>query len=119
MKDELVTKETALLAKEKGFDCRNEDSYWSYLNENSTAMCYHEKTCVLHPTQSLLQRWLREVHNIIVFVAPFKDHAADVNDPLEWNYAIYGKSIGRDLKSYEEALEKGLQEALKLIPQNQ
>ena len=130
MKDELIIFETAKLAKEKGFDWHILHSYRDgildlddnyagtisemYFNANGRNRTKF-KEVISAPTQSLLQKWLREVHNIIVFVAPFKDHASDVNDRLEWNYTIYGKSIGRNLKSYEEALEIGLQEALKLI----
>ena len=114
MKDELVTIETAKLAKEKGFNW-GEKCYFD-INPNSQAMCYSETnpSHFLMPTQSLLQKWLREVHNIHIYI--IADGRLDfgmclniIDSPDEsgyWNYF---------LKTYEEALEKGLQEALKLI----
>ncbi len=62
------------------------------------------------PTQSLLQRWLREVHNINVYCMPCE------NDYKEgqWfnNIASHNPSF---TGTYEEALERGLYEALKII----
>jgi hypothetical protein len=62
-----------------------------------------------------LQKWLREIHNIIVFVAPL------IPDCNEFGVTIYSNKYSCELnnafyKTYEEALEIGLQEALKLIP---
>lgn len=103
MEEQLILSETAKLAKEKGFNIRD-PKYW-YPNV----------------TQSLLQKWLREVHKVLVF--PF----------IAWNLITWGYNIhfidskdvyeeldkrvyhGANYKSYEEALESGLQEALKLI----
>ena len=67
------------------------------------------------PTQSLLQKWLREEHNLIVFIAPFIGEKAE-----GWSGEIYlNRNFTQceieECKSYEEALEKGLQEGLKLI----
>jgi hypothetical protein len=108
MKEQLITFETAKLAKEKGF------------------MVVHKL-----PTQSLLQKWLREKHNLNIKVDDFLNSDLDV----VWDFEIVrigtdlderGNYIAlvpysmdantdRDFKTYEEALEKGLQEALKLI----
>ena len=102
MKEQLVKFETAKLASEKGYGP-------ILLGSN-----FKDKL----PTQSLLQKWLREKHNIIV--------TSDCAIEGEWWYQlkhsptemirIY-KSTGLlgDSKTYEEALEKGLIEALKLI----
>jgi hypothetical protein len=102
MKDELVTIETAKLAKEKGFSSE------SYLEPSNY--------CIT-PTQSLLQRWLREVHNIHVEI--WFDNTQ--LDGFPYLYEIYnqqnqeGDINGHYFDNYEEALEEGLQEALKLI----
>ena len=111
MKEELVSFKTAKLAKEKGFD-----EICSYLYENSKVIVYTtHKNSGLNKhfdwysaaTQSLLQKWLREAHEIFVSV--------DVN----FNVKIYYKDELHNeifnFNSYEEALEKGLQEGLKLI----
>lgn len=63
------------------------------------------------PTQSLLQKWLRETHEIFVCVLPY-------NKPnkKEWEAIIEENSITfSGFNSYEEALEKALLEGLNLI----
>lgn len=65
------------------------------------------------PTQSLLQKWLREVHNIHITVTSISQES--------WQYHIQkpkdklGDNYDEDYENYEKALEDGLQEALKLI----
>ena len=70
MTDELIQFETAKLAKEKGFDLMHEckdgfhpdtgevlsPTFWDYV--------LGDKRLVGRPTQSLLQKWLREVHEL-------------------------------------------------------
>lgn len=94
MTEELVTLETAKLLKEKGMF-----------------------TDIEFPTQSVAQKWLRETKNLHIKISYMYENY--------WTYDIL--TIPRhDLiglpnrplvhyKSYEEALEAGLQEALKLI----
>lgn len=105
MKEELITFETAKLAKEKGYNKEFED--------------YPYKGCIIAPTQSLLQRWLREKHGIHVWVHPnliwqtyHHKGIVDRKETHNTNIAFDGESM-KD--TYEEALEVGLQEALKLI----
>jgi hypothetical protein len=80
------------------------------------------------PSHSLLKKWLREVHGIYVNV--YHDLTPDaksvlyytnwghINDPSSKDYK-YSPNGGYDeeaiWKTYEEALENGLQEGLKLI----
>ena len=71
----------------------------------------------LSPTQSLLAKWLREEHHLIVIVAYQYEH-----DSTPYSYWIYKENNSlplnqwiNDLHTYEEALELGLIEALKLI----
>lgn len=122
MEEELITFETAKLAKEKGFDVPvksyfydgdtgtnilREEKHSYYKNYNGVDLCYSI------PTQSLLQKWLREKHKICMEMEEYYN----LNDTkLGW-YAKYRKPKFNCLrgKTYEEALEKGLQEALKLI----
>ena len=72
--EEICTCEVCKLAKEKGFDVPTAKNY---RHENGT-------TCNA-PTQSLLQRWLREEKGIIVEV--FMDD--DSNMPLTYNIHQY------------------------------
>jgi hypothetical protein len=138
MKEQLITLDTAKLAKEKGFDA-NCENYWVETLEHTLhiprsgeevfpahaprvlSFTPTEKFHITHglaPTQSLLQKWLREIHNIDVSA-----HIIRLDDRL--NAFIYYPTILTPKKgtsweniwesNYEEALEKGLQEALKLI----
>lgn len=106
MEEQLITKETAVLGEILG---------------------YPFKTYPNVPTQSLLQKWLREVHNI--YVESYHDLSSDgksIQYYTSWGFLQQKNIEGKqnvngwydeynDWKKYEEALEFGLQEALKLI----
>lgn len=128
MKDELISFETAKLAKEKGFiGTNNTTDYVPMYIESILIEGQGEDDCrdgyYLAPTQSLLQRWLREKHEIHV------ELCVDVYDDLETmcfrgfnilnmkEYDSLDSSNNDCFKIYEQALEAGLQEALKLIKQ--
>lgn len=118
MKEEFISFETAKLAKEKGF---KEVIFESDGTGNLTRI-YNV------PTQSLLQKWLRENHKKFV-----KTHPVYRDEKVQWEYVIFflddpllsgtdGFKNRMSLLDYpyyweteEEALEKGLQKALKLI----
>lgn len=121
MEETLISFETAKLAKEKGFKesskyCYREDGFL-YIPRISGSQIMHSNildgdNCSA-PTQGLLQKWLREKHNL--HVLPILNWYPD-----RYNYEILreneaplrSKSIE---SSYEQALEAGLYEALKLI----
>ena len=118
MKEELIKVETAKLAKEKGL---NIDVNNFYINGNVVYWMDLDHTkntdsVYLAPTQSLLQKWLREEHNLYFGALPIVHN--DVR-----NKASYFRPTKNDCcmynfkrcNTYEEALEKGLIEALKLI----
>ena len=139
MKEELISFETAKLAKEKGFGVKTKKSFmgrkeYSAYNlrkgedrvfekleprlissdcedNNNYIVCYA-------PTQSLLQRWLREKHNIFLnlyFESILHYHYVNI---VRWNeigIRVKNKINHFEFNSYEEALEIGLQKALKLI----
>ena len=131
MEEELISFETAKLAKEKGFNIPTRNFYAdkSWEDEqvyNCGSVGYPEFTndmganhgfgdITLIPIQSVLQKWLREVHNIHLVIKPrFK---GDLNNPIV-DYSYNGEKGDRNnifYPTYEEALEVGLQEALKLI----
>lgn len=143
MQERLVSKKIAELAKEKGFDvnCRNgyntlgelhsftEHAYMKRFNSNSKLHLidtdseefeYPKFSCTA-PRQSLLMKWLRDIHGI--YVDSYHDISADGtytqyytswglidrNDPSGW-YDEYN-----DWRTYEDALEYGLEEGLNLI----
>ena len=116
MKEQLISFETAKLAKEKGFNIECSRSWIvsgsGLIHLNNDHIYYAKSKNYKAPTQSLLQKWLREKHDI------------HIETEYKWEYNHYVFHIGRvgkivrglkGFKTYEEALEKGLQEALKLI----
>ena len=126
MKEELIQLETAQLAKEKGFTI-------------PILLCYHEKDRIAlpfsmgkklytnnleyisAPTQSLLQKWLREKHNIYVQINSSHDClwgfelSKLCDEPYKGVFKV-SKMDSYKHKTYEKALEKGLVEGLNLIP---
>ena len=125
MEDTRITFETAKLGKEKGFpqepnrlkipyynykgEFKGDVKDWlrKYLRKEDTS----DVESVSAPTQSLLAKWLREEHNIHLIA--YKN----INiDGYDWCYITTdGITNINSYKTYEEAYEIGLQEALKLI----
>ena len=118
MTEQLISFETAKLAKEKGFDDIKRPYYTR--SGNLVRDSFTGPFCAA-PTQSLLQRWLREEHNII---ADLKVGYRIYPDKFYFYYWRILKNTEeceidytseQQYSNYEEALEKGLLEALKLI----
>ncbi len=112
--------DTAQLAREKGFKIKvifqPINGYYCELNDPQIEN-------VIYPTQSELQKWLREDKCIRVWCEPHQFSSSG-----GWAYSIiYSKSgtllahVTQQSNSvnlqYEQALEAGLFEALKLIQQ--
>jgi hypothetical protein len=155
MQEQLISFETAKVAKEKGyniegqtvFDLKNDNKIINFKDNaiqefiNDAETGYRDKALyylkdginvtddntdegyfLLAPTQSLLQKWLREVHDILMniiydgndevfrveIIKQNKDRTRIVFFIEKGNYRV-------EFNTYEEALEAGLQEALKLI----
>ena len=122
MKEELITFETANLAKEKGFDVEVRDYYKNsspnnlmkhkiYMNFNK-----YINLCVSAPTQTLLQKFLWEKYSIWVQSTPIfsSNECIGVTVTISsWKFPVIQVNYqGFDVY---EGLEKGLQEALKLV----
>ena len=78
----------------------------------------HSNKDFYHLWMCELQKWLREVHNIDIDIT--RCNVQNHNDGVGYQYeyitpVIESISDFKIYKTYEEALEKGLQEALKLI----
>lgn len=161
MREQIISLETAKLAKEKGFkeSCLHfyfedgelrENSYndtYGYYGEPYTIeigsllgnwndgfktnkegnRCFgYNSSKYLEtfsaPIQSLLQKWLREVHKIYIFVEPtlgdeFVEFAVYGTDNEQNDLKLgFGYDSGFHVKTYEEALEVGLFQALNLLP---
>jgi len=124
MEEQLISFETAKLAQKKGF---NELCLYHFRLNAPVGEQFYTDRCatknsqwemsVTAPTQSLLQKWLREKHNLHAHAVPHKDHAADVNDPVVYRVVVYGRyAESKEYKIYEECLEDALFIALKLVP---
>lgn len=128
MTDELIGFEIAKLAKEKGFN-ENCDWFYNKVGKKSYATHYDatpnnkldEDTWFSSgnifycsaPTQSLLQRWLREVHKCHISIAPYTSKGK-----LMFSYVVQYSGIcksGDNFDTYELALEEGLKQGLNLI----
>jgi hypothetical protein len=148
MKDTLVEFRTSKLANEIGFDIISKDNFYHLKGEyqmqygsgkywmdeeglewqpeviDSTHKGIGKRTIMntySRPTQSLLQKWLREVHNIRVFVIPtgfnekYDFRIYYVREELnEYIIHLYDP-IFSPTDNYEEALEEGLYQALLLL----
>jgi spore maturation protein CgeB len=135
MEESLITFETAKLAKEKGFNLKVHnyfskerwerefslkngfnDDYWGdnwFYDWNTNGEPYKpfSEDCYSIPTQSLLQKWLREVYGIDIWVERWSKNENYIFQCPKLNLQrIFGY-----YNTYEEALEAGLQEALKLL----
>ena len=137
-----VSFETAKLAKEKEFDEEFENMHvWnnfkgeiledvSGYNMKNSHLC---KNSYSAPTQSLLARWLREKYNVHVIPKPIYDsdrleqYGCDIHCPdknglvftiISHVFPVYKQTpnhnMTKELGTYEEAMEEGLKEALKL-----
>lgn len=99
------------------------DSFNKYKELNLSGKLWCWSNAIAAPTQSLLQKWLRDIHNIHVDIHAGHYAWNNKNSYLRSVYKIIGKNTPnkyvsyrvKEVETYEEALEKGLQEALKLI----
>lgn len=120
--DQLVSLETGILAKEKGYNQNpyiTKDAYGptytdgSDIRLRSSSLFNPDTNTCVAPTQTALQRWLREKHNLKVFCV-----STNKNNVESWRCMISINKVAKlrqPFSSYEEALEDGLQEALKVI----
>ncbi len=96
---------------------RDKDLNYLKENINRTDDNSDEEYYLLAPTQSLLAKWLREEHNIHV-----TSQIGNLDFINTYHYEIryidknkFMCKVNGNFKTYEEALEIGLQKALKLI----
>lgn len=127
MQETLIEFETGKLAKEKNFNIPCDARWWMEFgswkeSKQGAVKCKNsEEYSISRPTQSLLQKWLREVHGIKLWCTP---HPFSSSGGWTYNLLAYKEGVvtvwkGEQASSvhltYEQALEEGLQEALKHI----
>lgn len=112
MEEKLVSYEVAKLAKEVGFNVVTEYRFFYNSELTTKTPSQSSKPTIYAPTQSLLQKWLREVHSIDITIAlvatqyGFYIHKGR-------NYTNDGESYSF-LGTYEQALEQAILKAIKL-----
>ncbi len=128
MKEQLVTFETAKVLYEVGFNWECPYAYddsgrtdscvdqtgEGYFNEEDILTARENEYMVwLAPTQSLVQKWLRETHDIYIEVCSFKYKIKELNSlPRKFWFNIDGTYSKESYGSWEKALEEGLMEGL-------
>jgi hypothetical protein len=137
MKEQLVTLETAKLAKEKGFKIETREGYLETVEHtvemrggdctfpyqaprilSSRLVDEYTTLIALAPTQSLLQKWLRDTHHII---AEARFLAGGKRETAQYETIVYGNFEEDDSEEsclynrFEDALEDSLMEGLKSI----
>lgn len=133
MQEQLITFETAKLAKEVGFNEFSEKVYlgeesegkgalniWEYVSGHIINKIYTD-VYYKAPTQSLLQTWIREKYGLFVEVivdkTSYPKFAVDVH--IYTDTEVVWNTIRQDnwslYNEYEEALEVGLMVALEYL----
>ena len=141
MQEKLISFETAKLAKEKGFNWKTIYRYTTddAILDEGELMSYPECCCypedsvckceftnellywnkyIWAPTQSLLQKWLRERYKLHINMCSLsEDCFSFILEKLDdGGTTVCGGHLGKiNYKTYEEALEAGLLHALSLI----
>lgn len=123
MTEELVTLETAKMLKEKGFNeyCKDIINHKGIMMETIFRTSKDlPKLFYSCPTQSIAQKWLRDTKNIHICVyncaCGYGYEISKANNGTHIVSSVYeGPNDGGKWDVYEDALEAGLQEALKLI----
>lgn len=138
MKEQLISLKTAKLAKEKGFNlsspafygCDNPSSgnsnqliwrTWVTLNNLGDEESQEGTFIYSAPYQHMLQKWLREEHKIFLTV-----HFISSSNYIYYRYYVrkldrashhfFDQKFGEwQIISWEDTLEEGLYESLKLI----
>lgn len=132
-KEDYVSIEVAKLLKEKGFDeyCNTcyyyHDNEW-ILQDGNNKNRINGKDWMSRPNLYEAQKWLRETHLIHIDVGMCGDYStdADGNKAAEWefwtfdmyyttNFTNHIYNCKGEYNTYEEALNAGILEALKLI----
>ena len=124
MKEQLISFATAKLAKEKGFHiissemlcyCKSGEVIKIIESVDFIGRSEDRAFVAFAPTQSLLQKWLREKHSIIVQVEKASTKTTDGKLKFYCVIHYFKSTYTKDYEEWEDALEAGLVEALKLI----
>jgi hypothetical protein len=138
MKEQIVNLKTATLARELGFNwkckwcyawlLRNNSglkNHWGIELHSNNKLYYSGRStknsysAIAAPTQSLLQKWIREnfKHNIIAHPYQFSQFRSfTYKYYISDDTGVYKQpSFGNEFEVFEDALEEGLFETLKIL----
>jgi hypothetical protein len=120
IKEQFISQKTLQLAIEKNLDFSNIE-----IRDSKTLLCVNNvkerldyfgnmkaANLIQIPTQSLLQKQLRDIYNLCVLI-----YKVDIDEYTFHVWGVSNRQIDHQA-TYEEALEKGLFEALKMIEIN-
>lgn len=135
MTEQLISFDTALLAKEKGF--LPNSARFPYKMKNMYGRCDYDsitgKNCMninnknvaFAPSQGILQKWFREKHYVHILISVKRVYEKNLTKKIKYRFNFYNLNTIEYIpdsfnrikyyNTYESALEEGLQEALKLI----
>ena len=121
--DEICTYEVCKLAKEKGFPLRKvikQDSRAFFYELPQSHPDWANCDAWYLPTQSLLQRWLREEKGVVFGISPMQEMDCDY---LGWCATIYkvdenGYGLSWQEELYYDTYELALENALKYALEN-
>ena len=123
IEESFVSFDTAKMLKEAGFDVPCTSQYTEGMGVWNVEYPYNfneDDFGYSRPTQALAARWLRDAHHINVYAC----FDYEKFDERKWFFTQEHTMVNDDsavycsitnYNSYEEALEAGLQEAIKLI----
>jgi len=116
MYNQIVSFETAKLAKSKGFEQKDFPCYSDDKQVHTVGyfLSHSKKNDYFAPTQSALQKWVREEAKIFIQPMYTKSgkHCVIIVDDCDNSI---GDIFGEYFDTYEKALEAGLLESLNLI----
>jgi hypothetical protein len=118
MEDQLISFETAKLAKKHGFELSMEQRKTTMFYASNGRLCdkvYDFDDVCLAPTQSLLQRWLREEHQIALYLKPSNDSWDMWSIYIDDGYGRHHLTEYVVVRGWENALEEGLKLSFEYI----
>jgi hypothetical protein len=115
MEEKIIDFETAVIARNKGYRYHKNYDTAAYAKEIED-----EDYCYPAPTQSLLQKWLRDKHGLHPYIVPQGDgnmwHLVTIRrNQKEIEYKEAWETREFKFNSYEKALEFGLVKCLNLV----
>ena len=116
--EDYVSFETAKLLKEKGF---NKSCLWYYYEDGSEAYNNTELGKIYYPkpTLQMTMKWLREVHNLFIFISTWLKHKDgtvqyyyEIRNLNDKDFETIADCTSTEFNSYEETCEAAIKYCL-------